>query len=391
MEERVENGKKYFIYEGWSDEEIERTGFCMMEENAIAGLYPFRLIRQNEEKYFRYEAGDGMSLEQWLDRTHDKKEVLTLIENLVDISEEIEAYLLDERRLCTETAYLTVFGGRCHMAYIPLADYDGGGLSGLIRQITERVHYAMDEDFTYLFDLQNAFSRGDIKDADALKGWIRMQREGGQEQSAVINENRQKRENSLKSEKIPKCESSLQQENILPPQAKPVVKENRTKKKEAAEKKKKGFFFGSKKKDTEKEKSVQEEESFALREEQAEPKKKIYFQEEEPESDTILMQDIEPYLLIRCSDRREYLLEYDSYLVGSDQTADICISDNLSVSRKHARCFKERQLFYIEDLNSTNGTFLKGERITPGKRYPLYDGLRIRFSNEEFEVMKRRY
>ncbi len=45
------------------------------------------------------------------------------------------------------------------------------------------------------------------------------------------------------------------------------------------------------------------------------------------------------------------------------------------VSRRHARIIREGQQFFIEDLGSTNGTFInRGRRLLPGNRHPLNNG-----------------
>lgn len=45
------------------------------------------------------------------------------------------------------------------------------------------------------------------------------------------------------------------------------------------------------------------------------------------------------------------------------------------ISRRHARIVSHNGQYYIEDLGSTNGTFVnRGRRLLPGKRHPLQNG-----------------
>ena len=48
------------------------------------------------------------------------------------------------------------------------------------------------------------------------------------------------------------------------------------------------------------------------------------------------------------------------------------------VSRRHARILQKSEGIYLEDLNSTNFTFLNNDRLHPGRLYPLKNGDEIR-------------
>lgn len=67
-------------------------------------------------------------------------------------------------------------------------------------------------------------------------------------------------------------------------------------------------------------------------------------------------------LLIGRKAMQVYDLDQDTILIGREDDVDIVI-DNPSVSRKHAQIRKEGTGWVIEDLGSSNGTFLKGEKI----------------------------
>lgn len=59
------------------------------------------------------------------------------------------------------------------------------------------------------------------------------------------------------------------------------------------------------------------------------------------------------------------------------EDADAFLND-MSVSRLHARVVKEKEVCYIEDLNSTNGTFKNGLRLQPYERKELEAGDEIK-------------
>jgi len=56
------------------------------------------------------------------------------------------------------------------------------------------------------------------------------------------------------------------------------------------------------------------------------------------------------------------------------------------VSRRHARIYTRDGTCFVEDLDSTNGTFLNGERITPYLPYAFHDGDALTFGTMRLEV-----
>ena len=60
--------------------------------------------------------------------------------------------------------------------------------------------------------------------------------------------------------------------------------------------------------------------------------------------------------------RKELKIDQDEIIIGRDAGNDIQI-DNVAVSREHAKICKGPNYYFIEDLNSTNGTFINGKKI----------------------------
>jgi pSer/pThr/pTyr-binding forkhead associated (FHA) protein len=63
---------------------------------------------------------------------------------------------------------------------------------------------------------------------------------------------------------------------------------------------------------------------------------------------------------------KELKIDQDEIIIGRDSGNDIQI-DNIGVSREHAKIIKSENYYFIEDLNSTNGTFVNGKKIN--KKY----------------------
>ncbi len=69
-----------------------------------------------------------------------------------------------------------------------------------------------------------------------------------------------------------------------------------------------------------------------------------------------------------------YAVEGEEIVVGRSPTAGVSV-DEQSLSRRHARVFRAAGGFHVEDLDSTNGTFVNGERVRAPRA--LRDGDRI--------------
>jgi predicted component of type VI protein secretion system len=74
----------------------------------------------------------------------------------------------------------------------------------------------------------------------------------------------------------------------------------------------------------------------------------------------------------------EVTLELRSLLLGRDPQADIVINDP-EVSRSHARLIAGREGYTIEDLGSTNGTFINEQRVSVAA--PLNPGDAVRLGD----------
>lgn len=72
--------------------------------------------------------------------------------------------------------------------------------------------------------------------------------------------------------------------------------------------------------------------------------------------------------------------------VGKGSAANVRIEGNTAISRVHLLIRYTGQCFAVEDKNSTNGTFINGNRLEPGELVKLNNGDRLGMGNETFTV-----
>jgi hypothetical protein len=95
----------------------------------------------------------------------------------------------------------------------------------------------------------------------------------------------------------------------------------------------------------------------------------------------------EPRLLVERAPGHESGIAYDlmdGAILGRGDV-EIRLEDPYASSR-HARITREGHVLIIEDLGSTNGTYLNEEPLSGPQ--PLYDGDRIRIGDSEFSYLQ---
>jgi pSer/pThr/pTyr-binding forkhead associated (FHA) protein len=65
-----------------------------------------------------------------------------------------------------------------------------------------------------------------------------------------------------------------------------------------------------------------------------------------------------------------------SIMIGRSPQTDVPIEDSFA-SARHARLFERDGLYYVEDLGSTNGTYLNGRRLRSQQQLSGEDVIRI--------------
>lgn len=81
----------------------------------------------------------------------------------------------------------------------------------------------------------------------------------------------------------------------------------------------------------------------------------------------------------------EFCIMGESFLIGKKRDRVDGYIGRDTISRIHSRLMVRNGSLYIADANSTNGTFVNGETVLPGKEVEILSGDRILFADVEYE------
>jgi pSer/pThr/pTyr-binding forkhead associated (FHA) protein len=75
-----------------------------------------------------------------------------------------------------------------------------------------------------------------------------------------------------------------------------------------------------------------------------------------------------------------YVLDGKTAQIGRGPSNKVRLNEP-SVSRKHAKIYRDNGQYFIEDLQSTNGTWINGDVISSGARFQVQEGVPIDVGN----------
>lgn len=113
--------------------------------------------------------------------------------------------------------------------------------------------------------------------------------------------------------------------------------------------------------------------------------------EEEVEQATVMLAERKVRYVLLPEQKEIYLpipVEEFPFFIGSLKTKVDYTINSRNVSRFHAKLEQEGEDFYLIDLNSTNGTFINGERLEPNERRRIILGDSISFADVVYRFGK---
>lgn len=364
----------------------------ILSYNQIPGFLPVELEILDQNVRFWYEITGRQSLEDYLSRRQaDHKLLKRLFEALEQVCVTVENYLLEESGILLEKEYIYLdFEQRqVEFVYLPgLGARIQDSFRTLMEQLLQRLNHDDKQAVAVAYEVYQKSLQGEIALPSILNSLLAPEGAGREAQRQTYDRQEEPREavgtisedgQALHSDPGEKAARAVQEEfyeagtNILP-------KENRQSKAlrllPNALGEVPGLFkkrLGKKQGDTL---------SFAVEPQDAAQEPEITMH---PTEILHLDEGARGVLMYQGMDGLSDLkIEKPIFLIGkNEQEVDGCIAMGC-ISRVHARIEQEQGEFYIEDLNSTNGTFLNGEPLEYHQKVQLKQRDRIAFGTAEY-------
>lgn len=385
----------------------------MMESNVIDGLLKFQLRRSNGEIQFYYEITSRQPLGRLLEnRTISGEEIRRLVIGISNVLDQVERFLLGEGSILLKPEYIYVDPDsfRIWLCLVPGLNLDFPEAYGkLLEYILEKVDHQDKDSVVLAYGLYQETRKENYGMGDILRLL--------QETPLSVSERKGEREDVAGGARI----SGVPQEAGIPPYAIQAALQNPAPSKDAdaspdhTPPEHKGLWARIKefflRRQKEKEEPVQlpwqamfmEEEvekySLAVPEAEGAPFRRELpsFQETVlPPTDftpngqgTVLLSDImkqETMHILRALDSggEDIPLSYYPFIIGKQVNLADYILNHETVSRLHVRIDRVGEEYRVTDLNSTNGTMVRGVLLENNETVLLYPGDEIRIARHRY-------
>ena len=139
------------------------------------------------------------------------------------------------------------------------------------------------------------------------------------------------------------------------------------------------------------EKPAKKAKTKAEKKEKDNQEKENFFETQEPYDDyegdegetTVLKSNSNNAVLINLDTREEIEIKGKVFVLGKSASADYQIHND-TVSRRHCLIRHRGEEYYVEDTNSTNGTYIDDEQVEPKEQVRIKNGQILKLSNVEF-------
>ena len=347
----------------------QRYQYCILTRGGIRGLLPCSLRYINGEAYLYYDITSRQNVAQLYGKqTIDRAWFKDFMWSYEQVCQELGRFLLDEKNILVypEQVFEDLGNHNFFFLYLPYNE-EGNGFGRFLEFVLEHMDYEDLELVERVYFMYEQFEKyGEVylqnqifEDAKCLD--VQVEHSSSNESAICIEE------------------EQMDEEDFKPWQE---LVSSEVPAKEAA-KQKKGFLerLGLKKKRYSEQKKQYQESMLAAMEGRAVAEETEYCEEDYGRTIYIEQksEELGIHKLYTPDGRVVAKLEKEVFVIGKQkEEVDFVLEDD-TISRIHARICREDEIIYLEDLNSTNGTFKNGLRLQPYEKRRLEEGDEMRF------------
>lgn len=317
----------------------------MLEYNKIDGLLPMEQLIEDGQISYSYNITGKKALDYFLEQKNVEAELLkNLLCRCIHVCREIEKYLLNENHLLMElnTIFIDNETEEIYFCYQPgKTGFVKDSFRGLLEVLLQKLNHDKEENIKIAYDLYQ-------KTLEENYSFLDLQKIFYKEQTVELVQKAEAYDTEI-YETIEQTEDKKPEKRIAVELLKEVKKwiEKKTPKRQ-----------------TKKEESV---------EYLAELEKK-----EEP---------IARLMYLGRGEGRDFWLEQENFLLGTDEEFVNGVLCSAAVEKIHAKIKKMEDGYYIEDMNSKNGTMVNGEILVYKNAQKLKEGDRITFADVSYRFL----
>ncbi len=355
-EYRRYQGKSYMIIS--SDTQGTGYEYSMITENKIPGLLPCQISNENEKQQFWYEISGKQTLQDWIELKKPGSELLRkLMLALANTVEKAGEYLLCENGISLEPEriFVDTKAEEISFCYLPCQKTEPEeGMKRFMEYYISHMDHGERENTAKCYDVYERCQQGHTTPEELLQ--------------ILFEEKEMPQLMPVEEIKAPEIEKKVWNPSVLPEISQAI----------SNHKWQKGFWkilpFPKKK---------ISQETYAFEPEEY-PKEESNF--------TVFLGSETEEILGELKYEGEgsgtnMKITSSVFVIGSqEEEADGVIAAD-TVSRIHAKVTKEGEDFYLEDMNSTNGTYHNGELLSYKERVKLEKNDRIVFAREQYRFV----
>ena len=362
------DGKQnYMIFRDCEVDESDYQ-FQMLMYNNIEGLIPVSIKKINDHQELYYDITSKVSMQtMYAKKGITGSEVYQFLQSLNLLAEKLKEYLLnlDDIVFEPESIFIERKEQKYYYCYLPNNKGDfHENIRNLLDRLLEYINYDDKKSVLVLYGMQQITMNSDF----TITELIECAKENFETNKQRPKENYSIREvrggNVYTSNEAPREEIDQKEKSGI---ASKILQWKRKKKYQSEDEITGIQTFGQAE-------EIQEE---------------MMYKDTEEETRLLMNMEIEELFTLKSVNAEKLIkispTRFPCIIGKSIKSSDICI-DNPVISRVHMRIFKEKGSFLIEDLNSTNGTYLNNEKLEAYSPQCIRQGDEIMLANINFVV-----